>query len=178
MYHERYDQGRPLLGIDLSPRMVSIASKKSGSNGQVVVGDMRDLSTVKPILPLLSLIFLPFITLIPRGCGQQSMSGNVCCDQAGSCSSLHGRGLALSTMETIKVIVALRYLSDELSTRTQKTGFNIFAMCIEPVEDSPWMPYTLKGRKRSDPTKGWRQTPRKLRFFGNSELWGRAKLKC
>ena len=34
MYHERYDSNRPLLGIDLSPRMVSIAGEKLGPNAQ------------------------------------------------------------------------------------------------------------------------------------------------
>ena len=46
MYHGRYDQTHPLLGVDLSPRMVLIAQNKLGPNARVIVGDMRDLSSV------------------------------------------------------------------------------------------------------------------------------------
>lgn len=39
MYHDQYDKNRPLLGIDLSPRMVAIVSKRLGSGSKVMVGD-------------------------------------------------------------------------------------------------------------------------------------------
>lgn len=47
-YRERFDPERALPGIDLSPRMVSIASARLGSSADVFVGDMRDLRQVKP----------------------------------------------------------------------------------------------------------------------------------
>ena len=45
-YHERYDPERSLIGIDLSPSMVALASNKLGSNADIYVGDMRDLSRI------------------------------------------------------------------------------------------------------------------------------------
>ena len=47
LYHERYDSVRPLLGIDLSPRMVAIADARLGSSAEILVGDMRDLGSVE-----------------------------------------------------------------------------------------------------------------------------------
>jgi ubiquinone/menaquinone biosynthesis C-methylase UbiE len=47
MYHDYFDQSRPLVGIDLSPRMVSIANERLGKRGQVVVGDMCELRSVE-----------------------------------------------------------------------------------------------------------------------------------
>ena len=44
-YHERYDAERRLVGIDLSPRMVAIASARLGAKADVLVGDMRHLFT-------------------------------------------------------------------------------------------------------------------------------------
>lgn len=46
-YHDCYDSGRSLLGIDLSPRMVAIASARLGSHAVTLTGDMRDLGKVE-----------------------------------------------------------------------------------------------------------------------------------
>jgi len=46
-YHERYDPKRLLVGTDLSPRMVAIASAKLGSNAQILTGDMRVLESIQ-----------------------------------------------------------------------------------------------------------------------------------
>ncbi len=42
-YHERYDPLRPLIGVDLSPKMVAIAKNRLGKRAAVQVGDMRHL---------------------------------------------------------------------------------------------------------------------------------------
>jgi ubiquinone/menaquinone biosynthesis C-methylase UbiE len=46
MYHENFDQDRAMLGIDLSPKMVEITSKRLGSAAEVIVGDIRELDSV------------------------------------------------------------------------------------------------------------------------------------
>ena len=46
-YHDCYDSGRSLLGIDLSPGMVAIASTRLGSHAEILTGDMCDLGTVE-----------------------------------------------------------------------------------------------------------------------------------
>jgi ubiquinone/menaquinone biosynthesis C-methylase UbiE len=40
---EKDPQRRPLLGIDIAPKMVAIASKRLGDAAQISLGDMRDL---------------------------------------------------------------------------------------------------------------------------------------
>ncbi len=44
-YHDRYDPERALIGIDLCPRMVEIASAKLDPIAMIVLGDMRNLET-------------------------------------------------------------------------------------------------------------------------------------
>ena len=46
LYHQRFDSLRPLIGVDLSPRMVKIASEKLGTYATTFVSDMRDLSRI------------------------------------------------------------------------------------------------------------------------------------
>lgn len=43
-YYDEYDDVRSLIGIDLSPAMVSIAKKRLGRHSTIIEGDMRDLS--------------------------------------------------------------------------------------------------------------------------------------
>jgi len=47
MYHEDYDMERTLLGIDLSPSMAAIATKRLGKAAEIVVGDIRNLGSVR-----------------------------------------------------------------------------------------------------------------------------------
>ena len=46
LYHKNFDKDRLLLGFDLSPRMVQIATSRLGDTAQVAIGDMCSLSTV------------------------------------------------------------------------------------------------------------------------------------
>jgi SAM-dependent methyltransferase len=46
MYLEIGDEERALLGVDLSPKMVEIASKRLGSAAELTVGDIRKLDGV------------------------------------------------------------------------------------------------------------------------------------
>ena len=43
MYRERYDGARSLVGADLSPRMVELATVRLGSSSKVLAGDMCNL---------------------------------------------------------------------------------------------------------------------------------------
>ena len=46
LYHERFDPQRPLIGVDLSPRMVEITNEKLGSHAETFIADMRDLGKI------------------------------------------------------------------------------------------------------------------------------------
>ena len=43
---EEHATGRPIIGVDLSPRMVEITRRRLGSSADVFAGDMRDLAQV------------------------------------------------------------------------------------------------------------------------------------
>ena len=145
MYHERYDQQRPLLGIDLSPRMVSIAAKKLGSNGQVVVGDMRDLSTVEPNFAVALLNFFAVHHLDSMGVQTAINEWHRILRPGGQLLIAAWEGVGTIDYGDESEIVALRYLSDELSTWTQETGFKILRCVVEPVEAFPMDAVYLEG---------------------------------
>ncbi len=147
MYYERYDQRRPLMGIDLSPRMVSIAGKKLGSNGQVVVGDMRDLSTVEPNFAVALLNFFAVHHLDPVGVRTALKEWHRVLRPGGQLVIAAWEGVGTIDYGDESEIVALRYLSDELSTWTQETGFNILRCVVEPVEGFPMDAIYLEGAK-------------------------------
>ena len=46
-YRERFEQSRPIIGIDLAPSMVALASTTLGPSATVNRGDMRDMSDLK-----------------------------------------------------------------------------------------------------------------------------------
>ena len=46
-YRERYDHNRGLVGVDISPQMVAIASSSLGPTADIRLGDMRDLGWVE-----------------------------------------------------------------------------------------------------------------------------------
>ena len=148
MYHERYDQGRPLLGIDLSPRMVTIAGHRLGSAGRVVIGDMRDLGTVDTGSAVAVLSFFCIHHLDPDGV-------NVALREWHRVLRLGGGQLVMAVWEGVGAIdygdesdiVALRYSSDEISSRTQAAGFTVARCVTEPVEGFPMDAIYLEGGK-------------------------------
>ena len=149
MYHERCDQQHPLLGVDLSPRMVSIAEKKLGSNARVVVADMRDLSSVgsgssSAVLNFFALHHLDFEGIrsaLREWCRILAPGGQlVVATWEGSGTIDYGDELD---------IVALRYRSTELATLAQEAGFSITRCVVEPVEDFPMDAVYLEGVKEA-----------------------------
>jgi ubiquinone/menaquinone biosynthesis C-methylase UbiE len=149
MYHEDYDQERPLVGVDLSPRMVSIAEKKLGSVARVVVGDMRALASVgsdssSAVVNFFALHHLDsadvkaaflewFRVLVPGGqLVVATWEGSGTIDYGDSAD-----------------IVALRYRADEMATWAKAAGFAITRCAVEPVEDFPMDAIYLEGFKET-----------------------------
>ena len=139
-YNERFDKHRALLGVDLSPNMVSIARNKLGSKGQIIVGDMRDLSTIKSNSSAALMNFFAIHHL----------------DQEGIQSAFNEWQLLLAAWEgsgkidygDASEIVALRYRADELSTWIMKAGFKILRCVVEPIEGFTMDAVYLEGAKK------------------------------
>jgi len=149
MYHERYDQEHPLLGVDLSPRMVSIAEKKLGSNARVAVGDMRDLSFVGSGSSSAVLNFFALHHLDFEGVRLGFLEWFRILAPGGQLVVATWEGSGAIDYGDESDIVALRYGSDELATWAQEAGFSITRCDVEPVEDFPMDAVYLEGVKEA-----------------------------
>jgi len=145
MYHEGYEPNRPLLGVDLSPRMVAIAGERLGPGGDVLVGDMRDLSMVESGSAAGLLNFFAVHHLDPAGL--QTALGEWHRVLRGGGQLLIGawEGEGVIDYGDESDIVALRYRPDELTSWAEEVGFDVTRCVVEPVEDFPMDAVYLEG---------------------------------
>ncbi len=137
MYHERYDPTRPLLGIDLSPSMVAIARERLGPDGEVLVCDMRHLSTVESDSAMGVVNFFAVHHLDPEGLHRAlgEWYRVVRCGGQLVIAAWEGEGMIDYGDESD--IVALRYRGSELTAWAEEVGFEVTRCVIEPVEEFP-----------------------------------------
>jgi ubiquinone/menaquinone biosynthesis C-methylase UbiE len=149
LYHERYDQKHPLLGVDLSPRMVSIAEGKLGSSARVAVGDMRDLSTVGSGSSSAVLNFFALHHVDVEGARLAFREWHRILAPGGQLVVATWEGTGAIDYGNESDIVALRYTSNELATWAQEAGFSITRCVVEPVEEFPMDAVYLEGVKEA-----------------------------
>lgn len=147
MFHERYDQKHELLGMDLSPRMVSIAAKRLGPNARVVVGDMRDLSTVGSGTGSAALNFFALQHLDPEGVKSAFREWYRLLAPGGQLVVGAWEGSGAIDYGDESDIVAFRYESNELVTWAEEAGFSITRCVVEPEEEYPMDAMYLEGFK-------------------------------
>jgi ubiquinone/menaquinone biosynthesis C-methylase UbiE len=147
MFHERYDQKHPLLGVDLSPRMVSIAAKKLGPNARVVVGDMRDLSTLGFGAGSAVLNFFALHHLEHAGVESAFREWYRFLAPGGQLVVGAWEGSGVIDYGDESDIVALRYGSNELVTWAEGAGFSVTRCVVEPEEEYPMDAMYLEGIK-------------------------------
>lgn len=147
MYHERYDQSRLLVGIDLSPSMVSIANERLGKRGQVVVGDMCELPSVDSSTAAAVLNFFAIHHLDPQGLQKALKEWHRVLRSGGQLLIAAWEGEGEIDYGEESDIVALRYFSHELAAWAQEAGFTVLQCKVEPVEDFPMDAIYLEGVK-------------------------------
>lgn len=147
MFHERYDRGRPLLGIDLSPRMVAIAKDKLGSHAQVVTGDMRDLSSADAGSAVAVVNFFALHHLDSEGVRAALREWHRVLRSGGQLLLATWEGSGAIDYGDQSDIVALRYGSDEIASWTREAGFAVARCVVEPVEEMPMDAIYLEGVK-------------------------------
>jgi ubiquinone/menaquinone biosynthesis C-methylase UbiE len=137
MFHESYDAHRALLGVDLSPRMVAIASERLGSVGRVLVGDMSDLSGMESGSAAAVLNFFAVHHLDVKGVRKSIDEWYRVLGPGGQLLVAAWEGHGAIDYGEESDVVALRYTGVELSTWTKASGFTVTRCVVEPVEDFP-----------------------------------------
>lgn len=147
-YHERFDPERPLVGLDLSPRMVVIASTRLGSSAEIFCGDMRELSRIEPgsaaaVLSFFAIHHLDASEVRPalEGWGRALCSG-------GQLLIAAWEGAGAIDYGGESDVVALRYTRDEIADWTEAAGFSVGRCVVEPVEGMPMDAVYLEGTRR------------------------------
>ena len=147
MYHERHEQSRSLLGVDLSPRMVDIASKRLGSRAEVIIADMRDLSDVEAGSAAAILSFFAIHHLDRAEVGEALREWHRVLRPGGELIVAAWEGDGAIDYGEEGDIVALRYGADELASIARAAGFAIVRCVVEPVAGMPMDAVYLEGVK-------------------------------
>lgn len=147
MYHERYDQKRPLLGVDLSPQMAAIAEKKLGSHGAAAVGDMRDLTSIGAGSCSAVLNFFALHHLDSKGVRSAFSEWYRVLAPGGQLVVATWEGSGPIDYGDESNVVALRYGSHEMATWAQGAGFSITRCIVEPVDEMSMDAVYLEGVK-------------------------------
>jgi len=147
LYRDRFDAGRPLAGIDLSPRMVAIASERLGPGAAVVVGDMRDLSVMRSGSAAAVLNFFAIHHLDPQGVLLAAREWRRVLCEGGQLVVAAWEGSGPIDYGGQSDIVALRYTSTELASWFEEAGFAVQRCVVEPVEDFPMDAVYLECRR-------------------------------
>ncbi len=148
MYRERYDAKRPLLGVDLSPRMVAITSKRLGTGGQVVVGDMRQLSMVEGGSAAAVINFFAAHHLGAADVRRSLVEWCRILRPGGQLLVAAWEGVGTIDYGDESDIVAVRYRSSELADWAESVGFSLIRCAVEPVEGFPMDAVYLEGEKK------------------------------
>ncbi len=146
-YCEKYDPQRPLIGIDLSPSMVALASQKLGSNAIVYEGDMRDLSRISPGSVAAVISFYAMHHLDSKGIDLafKEWFRTLCLGGQLFIATWEGKGPIDYGGESD--VVALRYSKEEVATWATNSGFRIDRLVVETVEEIPMEVIYLEATK-------------------------------
>jgi len=148
MYHDLYDQNHALVGIDLSPRMVAISTKRLGSNAKVFVGDMCDLEFAVSDSSAAVLSFFAIHHLDPKNVLKALKEWNRILHPGGQLVIAAWEGSGLIDYGNESDVEALRYKSSEVEAWSEATGFVIDRCVVEPVEEIPMDAIYLEATKK------------------------------
>ncbi len=137
LYRERFDAARPLMGIDLSPRMVAIAKNRLGPDPKIVVGDMRDLGMLKSRSAAAVINFFALHHLDQQGVLRAAKEWHRVLCPGGQLVVAAWEGTGPVDYGEESKIVAFRYSSSELVSWFEEARFRVQRCVVEPVGDFP-----------------------------------------
>ncbi len=147
-YRERYDSERPLVGIDLSPRMVAIARARLSSRTEVLLGDMRNLEDIKASSAAAVLSYFALHHVTPEDALEAFREWRRVLRPGGQLVLATWEGEGTIDYGAESDVVAQRYTKDEVVRWVHDAGFSVSRCVIEPVEGLPMDAIYLEGRKR------------------------------
>lgn len=136
-YHERYDPDRKLVGVDISPQMVAIASTSLGPAADVRLGDMRDLDWIQTESVAAGLSFFAIHHIEPEeiAVAFQEWARVMCPGGQFVVAAWEGTGLIDYGEESD--ILAIRYTAKEVTSWVDAAGFAVNRCVVEPVVGMP-----------------------------------------
>lgn len=137
MFHSQFDSKRPLIGIDISPRMVAIAKKRLGKEGSVFVGDMGSLPGIDTGSVAALINFFAVHHLDPDGIRKSMFEWNRVLVQKGCLLVAAWEGSGTIDYGEESDIVAYRYTRNELMEIAEDAGFAVTRCTVEAVDDFP-----------------------------------------
>ena len=133
-FRERFDEKRPIIGVDLSPRMVALASTRLGSGVDIRVGDMRCLEFVKDGSAAGAISFFALHHVDPEGVRSALQEWWRVIVSGGQLLLATWEGNGPIDYGTHSDLVALRYTGKEIAAWAESAGFAVSRCVVEPVE--------------------------------------------
>lgn len=137
MFHDQFDSGRTLLGVDLSPRMVALAAERLGEAAQILVGDMGDLNMIQSGSAAAVMNFFAVHHLDSEGVGRATREWHRILGSGGQLLVTAWEGAGLIDYGEESDIVAFRYTGPEVVAWAEEAGFIVSRCVVEPVEGFP-----------------------------------------
>jgi ubiquinone/menaquinone biosynthesis C-methylase UbiE len=137
MYRSRFDPQRPLIGVDLSPRMVAIATERLGSDGQILLGDMRSLPDIASDSAAAVLNFFAVHHLDEAGLRASMAEWHRVLVSNGRLLVAAWEGSGPIDYGDHSDIIAQRYTCKVLSELAEQAGFTVIHCTVKAVEDFP-----------------------------------------
>ena len=133
MYRERFDPERRLVGIDLSPRMVSIARTRLDPSVEVFTGDMRELQQVETGSAAAALSFFALHHLGPDEVPPALAEWRRVLRPGGQLLVATWEGTGAIDYGEESDVVALKYTERQIVDWTEAAGFLVDRCVVEPV---------------------------------------------
>jgi len=134
MYRDRFDRTRQIIGVDLSPQMVAIASTRLGSDVEILAADMRDLEFAEVGSAAGVISFFAIHHLDPDGIRLALHEWHRVLTPGGQLLLAAWEGAGSIDYGEHSDIVAFRFDAEELSFWTHSAGFVVSHSVVETVE--------------------------------------------
>lgn len=146
-YRDRFDPERALIGIDLSPRMVSLARARLGSNADVFAADMRDLQQIQAGGAAAVVSFFALHHLSPGEVAPTLEEWGRILQPRGQLVLATWEGAGAIDYGEASDVVALRYAKQDIAAWAEAAGFVVDRCVVEPVEDMAMDAIYLEGMR-------------------------------